>query len=62
MFTAPLRSNAHSTDHRKHRSFIIARVRFRGYVFIEPLSSNELFRLSGFMSQYRNDLKVFLLT
>jgi hypothetical protein len=28
------------------------RVHFRGDVFTEPLSSNELFRLSGVMSQY----------
>jgi hypothetical protein len=33
-----------------------------GIVFTEPLPSNELFRLSGFMSQYHNILKVFLLT
>jgi hypothetical protein len=38
------RSNERSADHRKHRSSIVARVRFRGNVFTEPLPSNELFR------------------
>jgi hypothetical protein len=58
----PLRSNARGADHRKHRSSIIAHVSFRENVFTEPLHSSELFRLSGFMSKYHNDLKVFLRT
>jgi hypothetical protein len=33
-------------------SCIVARVRFLGTVFIEPLSNNELFRPSGVMSRY----------
>jgi hypothetical protein len=52
VFTAPLRSNEYGTDHRKHRSSTVARVRFHGNVFTEPLPSNELFLLSGVMSQY----------
>jgi hypothetical protein len=52
VFTAPLRSNERELDHRKHRSFIVAPVRFLGNVFTERLPSNELFRLSGVMSQY----------
>jgi hypothetical protein len=52
VFTAPLRTNAHGADHRKHSSSIGERVRFCGNVFTEPLPSNELFRLSGVMSQY----------
>jgi hypothetical protein len=52
MFTAPLRSNERGADHRKHCSSIVASVRFREYVFTEPLPSNELFPLSGVMSQY----------
>jgi hypothetical protein len=48
----PLRSNEHGADLRKHGSSIVARVRFRLYVFTEPLPSNELFKLSGVMSQY----------
>jgi hypothetical protein len=38
--------------HTKHRSSIVARARFRGNVFTELLPSNELFLLSGVMSQY----------
>jgi hypothetical protein len=38
-------------DHRKHCSSIVASFRFRGIMFTEPLPSNELFRLSGVMSQ-----------
>jgi hypothetical protein len=52
MFTTPLRSNERGAGHRKYRSSIVARVRFSGKVFTEPLPSNELFRLSGIMSQY----------
>jgi hypothetical protein len=52
VFTAPLHSNERVADHRKHHSSIVARVRFRGSVFNESLPSNELFRLSGVMSQY----------
>jgi hypothetical protein len=52
VFTAPLRSNERGDDHRKHRFSIVARVRYRGNVFSEPLPSNELFWLSGVMSQY----------
>jgi hypothetical protein len=49
---ALLRSNERGVDHRKHRCSVAARVRFRGNVFTEPLPSNELFRLSGVISQY----------
>jgi hypothetical protein len=52
-FTAPLHSNERGADNRKHRSSTVARVRFRANMFAEPLSSNELFRLLGVMSQYR---------
>jgi hypothetical protein len=52
MFTAPLRSNERSADHTKHSSLTVARLRFRGIMFIEPLPSSELLRLSGVMSQY----------
>jgi hypothetical protein len=52
VFTAPLRSNARCADYRKHRSSIVARVRFCGNVFTESLPSSEQFRLSGIMSQY----------
>jgi hypothetical protein len=52
MFTLPLRSNERGPEHRKHRSSVVAHVRFRGNVFTEPLPSNELFRLLGVMSQY----------
>jgi hypothetical protein len=52
VFSAPLRSNERGADDRKHWSSIFARVRFRGNVFAEPFLSNELFRLSGVMSQY----------
>jgi hypothetical protein len=31
------------------------RVHFRGNLFTEPLSNNELFRLSGVMSHYEPD-------
>jgi hypothetical protein len=40
--------------HRENRSSIVARIRFRGNVFTELLSSNELFRLSGVLLQYSN--------
>jgi hypothetical protein len=56
VFTAPLHYNARGGDHRKHRTSRVARVRFRGNVFSEPLPSNELFRLSGVMSQYIQDI------
>jgi hypothetical protein len=52
VLTVPLRSNERDADRRKHRSSIVARVRFCGNVFTEPLLNNELFRLSGIMSQY----------
>jgi hypothetical protein len=62
MFTAPLRSNDRGADHRKYRSSIASRVRFRENVFTEPLASNDLFRLSGVMSQYDGkNLQAFLL-
>jgi hypothetical protein len=57
VFTAPSRSNERGADHRKLRSSIVARVRFQGNVFTEPLPSNELFRLSGVMSQYKTCLR-----
>jgi hypothetical protein len=52
MFTAPLRSNERGVDHTKHLSSIVEHVHFRENMFTEPLPSNELFRLSGVMSQY----------
>jgi hypothetical protein len=52
VFTTPLHKNEHSTDHRKHRSFVVACILFCGGVFTKPLPSNELFQLSGVMSQY----------
>jgi hypothetical protein len=52
VFTASLLRNARGADHRKHRSSIVACVRFRGNVFTEPLLSNELLRLSGVISNY----------
>jgi hypothetical protein len=48
VFAAPLHSNERGADHRKHHSSIVA----RGNVFTEPLPINEIFRLSGIMSQY----------
>jgi hypothetical protein len=42
--------------YRERRSSIFARVRFRGNVFTEPLTSSELFRLSGVMSQYESNI------
>jgi hypothetical protein len=44
MFTAPLRSNESGGDRIKHHFSIVARVRFRGIVFTEPLPNNELFK------------------
>jgi hypothetical protein len=58
MFTSPLRSSERGADDRKHRTSIFARVRFRGNVFTEPLPSNELFRLSGVMSQYSIQVQI----
>jgi hypothetical protein len=52
VFTAPLHSNPRGADHRKYLSSIVARVRFRGNILTEPLPSNELFVLSGVMSQH----------
>jgi hypothetical protein len=52
VFTAPLHSNDRGADHRKHRSFFVARFGFREYVFTDLLPSNKLFRLSSIMSQY----------
>jgi hypothetical protein len=52
VFIAPLHGNVRGADHRKHRSSIVARVRFCGNVFAKPLPINELFRLSGVTSQY----------
>jgi hypothetical protein len=52
IFTTPLHSNEHDTDHRKHHSSIVARIYFHRKVFTEPLPRNELFQLSGIMSQY----------
>jgi hypothetical protein len=43
MFTAPLLRNKSGADQRKHRSSIVAGVRFREKVFTEPLPSNESF-------------------
>jgi hypothetical protein len=59
MFTAPLRSNKRGTGDRKHRSPIVAHVRFRGNMFTEPLPSNVIFRLSGVMSQYYWRMDIF---
>jgi hypothetical protein len=55
VFTAPLCSNELGADHRKHRSSIVAGVRFCGSVFTELLPSNELFRLAGVISQYKEE-------
>jgi hypothetical protein len=44
--------NDRGTDHRKHSAFILARIRFRGNLFTEPLPNSEPFQLSGVMSQY----------
>jgi hypothetical protein len=52
VFTAPLLSKECGADHRKHRSSVVARGRFRGNVFTEPLPSRKLFRLSGVIAQY----------
>jgi hypothetical protein len=52
VFNAPLPSKERGADHRKHRSYIVARVRFYGNVFTEPLLSNKPFRLSGVITQY----------
>jgi hypothetical protein len=52
VFTALLRRNERGADHIKRRSSIVERVRFRGNVFTKPLPSNELFRISGVISQY----------
>jgi hypothetical protein len=52
VFTAPLLSNTRGANHRKHRSSVVARFRFSGNVFTEPLLSNKLFRLSGVMPLY----------
>jgi hypothetical protein len=54
VFTAQLLSNAREVNHRKHRSPNVALVHFLGNVFRKPLSSNELLRLSGFMSEHLN--------
>jgi hypothetical protein len=51
-FIASLHSNARGADHSKHRFSIVARFRFRGNMFTEPLPSNKLFRLSGIISHY----------
>jgi hypothetical protein len=48
MFTKQLRN----TDHGKQRCSIAAHVCFHRNVFTKPLPSNELFRLSGIISQY----------
>jgi hypothetical protein len=37
----------------ENTALLLLRVRFRGNMFTEPLPSNELFRLSGVMSQYK---------
>jgi hypothetical protein len=58
MFIALLRSNERGAGHRKHRSFIVVRVRFRGNVFTESLPSNKLFLLSGVMSQHIKALEI----
>jgi hypothetical protein len=50
-FIAPLHSKERGADHIKYRSSTVVFVRFRGNVFAEQLPSNELFRLSGVMSQ-----------
>jgi hypothetical protein len=52
VFTAPFCSNTRGTDYRKHCFSIVGCFRFGGNVFTGPLPSNELFRLSGIMSQY----------
>jgi hypothetical protein len=52
VFTAPLLNNARGEDHRKHCSSVVARIRFRGNVFAEPLPSNRLFRFLDVMLQY----------
>jgi hypothetical protein len=39
---ATLRSNGCGADHRKHRTSIVARVRFRGSASTKPLPSNKL--------------------
>jgi hypothetical protein len=51
VFVAETRSNTRDANHRKRRFSIVARVRFRG-MFTESLPSNELFSLSGIMSQH----------
>jgi hypothetical protein len=52
VFTATLTSNARGAGHSKHRSSIVALVRFCGNVFTEPSPGNEIFRLYRVMSQY----------
>jgi hypothetical protein len=52
LFTAQLRSNKRGANHRKHRSSMVARVRFRWNVFTETLPSIKIFQLLGVMSQY----------
>jgi hypothetical protein len=49
MFATPLPNNERGAEHRKRRTSIVA----GGNVFAKPLSSNELFRLSGVVSQYK---------
>jgi hypothetical protein len=50
-FTTSLHNNKRGADQRKHSSFIVARIRFRGNAFTEPLPSNEFSLPSGVMSQ-----------
>jgi hypothetical protein len=52
MFTAQLSSNERGADHRKHFYSVSSRVRFDGNVFVDPLPSNKLFRLSRVMLHY----------
>jgi hypothetical protein len=42
----------HSGDHSKYHSSIVAHILLHRNVFVESLPSNELFWLSGIMSQY----------